>query len=388
MAENNYDDLYNSHVVDKDDNKIGGVGQVYLDDQTGLPTWVTVKTGLFGTKETFVPLEQAVITEGRIQVPYAEGFVKDAPNVDPDRHLDADEEAELYKYYGIATVPADQADVTDLASSEQVAAPVDAAADPATEVTTAPGAPETGPEHTGAPVDAAPAEDGVTAPGAPATNTQTGDAPATEVAPTPTAPATGPEQTSVPVDAAPAEDGVTAPGTDGFNASASTTEVATGQATAPAANYPAAGTHVPTETAKQDAPTAQSAGTGVEIADLEAAGTDLHATDEPTGVHTTDPAVANAPNQMQTTDPATSQAHVAQSTSINAGDDVEATDGPAVEEIPGDKNHDGKLSFAERIAMKWDDVVERGGGAVESVKDRAADLYDHVHQDHQDPKDQ
>ena len=42
MADDNYDDLYNSDVVDSEGKKIGGVGQVYLDDKTGQPSWVTV----------------------------------------------------------------------------------------------------------------------------------------------------------------------------------------------------------------------------------------------------------------------------------------------------------------------------------------------------------
>ncbi|MFT8395746.1 PRC-barrel domain-containing protein [Propionibacterium sp.] len=104
MPDDNFDDLYNSEVVDRNGKKIGGVGQVYLDDKTGQPTWVTVKTGLFGTKENFVPLVHADIASGRIRVPYPEGTVKDAPTIDPDRHLDADEEADLYKYYGITTI--------------------------------------------------------------------------------------------------------------------------------------------------------------------------------------------------------------------------------------------------------------------------------------------
>ncbi len=104
MADNNYEDLFNSDVVDVNGNKIGSIGRVYLDDQTGQPSWITVKTGWFGLKETFVPLEQAVIAEGTITVPYDEEKVKYAPRVDPDKHLDADEEAQLYAYYGIATV--------------------------------------------------------------------------------------------------------------------------------------------------------------------------------------------------------------------------------------------------------------------------------------------
>ena len=45
MVEQRIDDLYASDVIDVTGKKIGGVGQVYLDDQTGQPTWVTVKSG-------------------------------------------------------------------------------------------------------------------------------------------------------------------------------------------------------------------------------------------------------------------------------------------------------------------------------------------------------
>jgi hypothetical protein len=36
------------NVVGSDGSKIGSIGQLYADDDTGEPTWVTVKTGLFG----------------------------------------------------------------------------------------------------------------------------------------------------------------------------------------------------------------------------------------------------------------------------------------------------------------------------------------------------
>jgi hypothetical protein len=30
-------------------------GQVYLDEQTGLPLWITVATGMFGTRQSAMP---------------------------------------------------------------------------------------------------------------------------------------------------------------------------------------------------------------------------------------------------------------------------------------------------------------------------------------------
>ena len=89
------------HVVGTDGDKIGGVGQVYADDNTGQPNWVTVKTGLFGTRESFVPLEGARVDGDDIVIPYTKDQVKDAPGVDPDGHLDPAEEDRLYQHYSL-----------------------------------------------------------------------------------------------------------------------------------------------------------------------------------------------------------------------------------------------------------------------------------------------
>jgi uncharacterized protein (TIGR02271 family) len=89
-------------VYGRDGEKIGKAGQVYLDDQTGRPEWVTVNTGLLGTNESFVPLTEATFTGDRLEVAYSEDMVKDAPSVDAESHLDESEEAELYRYYGLA----------------------------------------------------------------------------------------------------------------------------------------------------------------------------------------------------------------------------------------------------------------------------------------------
>jgi uncharacterized protein (TIGR02271 family) len=89
------------NVVGTDGAKIGGIGQIYVDDQTGEPNWVTVKTGLFGTSESFVPLDNANNQGNDIAVPYSKDKVKDAPRVAPDGHLSREEEDELYRYYEI-----------------------------------------------------------------------------------------------------------------------------------------------------------------------------------------------------------------------------------------------------------------------------------------------
>ena len=88
--------------------KIGTAPQVYADDQTGRPEWVTVGTGLFGPKETFIPLADATVSGDQLTVPYAKAFVKDAANVDEDGHLSPDQERELYAYYSRTDYDADR----------------------------------------------------------------------------------------------------------------------------------------------------------------------------------------------------------------------------------------------------------------------------------------
>lgn len=87
------------NVVGSDGGKIGPIGQLYADDDTGEPTWVTVKTGLFGTSQSFVPVEGAHSQGDDLVVPYSKDHVKDAPRVDVDGHLTPEEEDRLYSYY-------------------------------------------------------------------------------------------------------------------------------------------------------------------------------------------------------------------------------------------------------------------------------------------------
>ncbi len=97
------DDLLNATAYDTDDNKIGRVGRVYLDDQSGEPEWVTVQTGLFGTNESFLPLGQARLDGERLIVPIAKDAVQNAPHIDADSgHLSVEEEQRLYQHYGLS----------------------------------------------------------------------------------------------------------------------------------------------------------------------------------------------------------------------------------------------------------------------------------------------
>lgn len=89
-------------VYGSDGAKIGTARHVFADDGTGEPEWMTVVTGLSGTKETFIPLSDVSVSGDQLTVPYDKEFVKNAPAVDEDAHLSADQERRLSAYYGAA----------------------------------------------------------------------------------------------------------------------------------------------------------------------------------------------------------------------------------------------------------------------------------------------
>lgn len=132
MTQNfNLENLDDATVYDQDNEKVGSVKEIYLDDQTDEPRFATVSTGLFGLKETFVPLDAAQpIADGDLKVPFTKDFIKDAPNIDPDGHLEPSEEREIFEYYGMS--PTGGANTKTPAAGDVAGAPT--AGDPAAAV--------------------------------------------------------------------------------------------------------------------------------------------------------------------------------------------------------------------------------------------------------------
>lgn len=95
------DRIVGADAVDAHQDPIGQVSQVYVDADTDRPTWAAVQTGLFGLSESLVPLDGAEWRDGVLHVPVEKARVKDAPRVDPDSEISADDEQRLVEYYGI-----------------------------------------------------------------------------------------------------------------------------------------------------------------------------------------------------------------------------------------------------------------------------------------------
>ena len=86
-------------AMDSSGAKLGKIGQIYVDDQTSQPLWVTISTGMFGTKESFAPLYGSQAANDGLQLAVTKDMVKDAPGVDADGHISDSENDALYTYY-------------------------------------------------------------------------------------------------------------------------------------------------------------------------------------------------------------------------------------------------------------------------------------------------
>ncbi|QZQ53673.1 YsnF/AvaK domain-containing protein (plasmid) [Curtobacterium sp. TC1] len=93
--------LFDVKVVDPHGAKVGTVKQVYLNNENGLPLFVSVATGLFGTSESFVPLQDATYAGDELRVGYDKDRIKDAPRIDADGDLSEDEQERIWDYYGL-----------------------------------------------------------------------------------------------------------------------------------------------------------------------------------------------------------------------------------------------------------------------------------------------
>lgn len=110
--------LTEATVFSQDGEKVGRISDVYFDNTTGRPAWVTVRTGLFGTHETFVPLAGAHLADEILRVPFDRDTVKSAPRVEANGDLSSEEEVNLFRYYGIDYEPQEAAPVAPRSTGE------------------------------------------------------------------------------------------------------------------------------------------------------------------------------------------------------------------------------------------------------------------------------
>jgi uncharacterized protein (TIGR02271 family) len=86
-------------AVDIEGSKLGKIDQVYLDDQTGVPRWITVTTGMLGTRQNFAPIYGSEFEGDQVRLAVSKDLVKDAPSIEDDGHIEESEQDALYRHY-------------------------------------------------------------------------------------------------------------------------------------------------------------------------------------------------------------------------------------------------------------------------------------------------
>lgn len=81
--------------------KLGKVDNLYVDNDTNQPEWIAVKSGLFGTHVSLVPISKAQFDGTVLSVPFDKEQLKSAPHHHPNTDLSPLAEKYLYNHYGM-----------------------------------------------------------------------------------------------------------------------------------------------------------------------------------------------------------------------------------------------------------------------------------------------
>lgn len=90
------------NVIDPEGSKIGTLESVYVDTATDQPFFASVVTGFIGRhKLTFVPLTGATVGPDHLRVTVSKDLAKNAPSIDTDGELTAEQEPEVFAHYSL-----------------------------------------------------------------------------------------------------------------------------------------------------------------------------------------------------------------------------------------------------------------------------------------------
>ncbi|QPK83057.1 PRC and DUF2382 domain-containing protein [Corynebacterium qintianiae] len=117
---NRIEDLANATAFDVDGDKVGGVKDVYVNDTTGQPDFVSVNHGLFGGGDSIVPLRGHTLRDGELHLAFPKERIDNAPNLDEDGHLTNEDQEAFYRHYGLEGTQ----DVTTYETDARHAAPL------------------------------------------------------------------------------------------------------------------------------------------------------------------------------------------------------------------------------------------------------------------------
>ncbi|MBY8851206.1 PRC-barrel domain-containing protein [Saccharothrix longispora] len=96
----NLRDWVGMDVIDPDGKTIGDLEAVYVDTRTDQPSFLTVSVGFIGRHRlVFVPAVGVTVRPKELRVRYPKDLVKDAPSIDTDGELLAQDEPKVFAHY-------------------------------------------------------------------------------------------------------------------------------------------------------------------------------------------------------------------------------------------------------------------------------------------------
>ena len=97
----NIKDLFDATAYDKAGEKLGSVKEVFVDEQTGQPTFVEVNHGLFGMNSSLVPLRGHDFNGDELKLAFSKDRIEGAPDFDSDKPLTPEAQADIFKHYNL-----------------------------------------------------------------------------------------------------------------------------------------------------------------------------------------------------------------------------------------------------------------------------------------------
>jgi sporulation protein YlmC with PRC-barrel domain len=98
---NQLTDVRGKDIYAVDGEKIGSVRDIFYDDTSGEPEWITVGTGFFGMQERVVPVDLLQPEGENLKVPLTKDKIKDEPDFEiKDGRLSRQDEDRLCSHFG------------------------------------------------------------------------------------------------------------------------------------------------------------------------------------------------------------------------------------------------------------------------------------------------
>mgnify|MGYP002722852333 CR=1 FL=1 len=97
----NIKDLFDATAYDKAGEKLGSVKEVFVDEQTGQPTFVEVNHGLFGMSSSLVPLRGHDFNGDDLKLAFSKDRIEGAPDFDSDKPLTPEAQSDIFKHYNL-----------------------------------------------------------------------------------------------------------------------------------------------------------------------------------------------------------------------------------------------------------------------------------------------